>query len=378
MLSGDNGILQKATEAKENTGISQIQERINLAYHSALTSGLGKVEESNLKDEIKKEFNKTDSELEEENWLDKTSVAGKWRITIDGVYLDVPAGTQDDQNNGKISIKVGTTNLKEVSDLTTLYGETTDFTSVDNVQWQLFYDDDDNIYLIANDYVSNLVLPTEDNDGELKKTTLSSKTEYCSMFGIKNGTEYTSKIFNMTPYSNGTSSLTLASTSTSYSIVSNYLRWLERGIDTIATNKNMMAVAYMMDTEKWKNFKGTATGAYAIGGPTLELFIASYNRKHDKKIATYSTPINSTEASSSGYKVKWSIDETWATRITGLDTSDSGQTGEGNMWVRTSQSKAGSCYIASPNSYSSTSIVSIGSSGSIGYGNVWEMKSSRF
>ena len=92
MLSGDNGILQKATDAKTNTDNSQIQERINLAYNSALTSGLGEVEEGTLKDEIKKEFNKTDSELEEENWLDKTSMTGKWKITIDGVSLDVPAG----------------------------------------------------------------------------------------------------------------------------------------------------------------------------------------------------------------------------------------------------------------------------------------------
>ena len=94
MLSGDNGILQRATDAKNNNDNSQIQERINLVYHSALTSGLGKVEESTLKDEIKKEFNKTDSELEEENWLDKTSVTGKWRITIAGVSLDVPAGIE--------------------------------------------------------------------------------------------------------------------------------------------------------------------------------------------------------------------------------------------------------------------------------------------
>ena len=43
MLSGDNGILQKATTAKENTDNSQIQERINLAYHSALVDGKGKV-----------------------------------------------------------------------------------------------------------------------------------------------------------------------------------------------------------------------------------------------------------------------------------------------------------------------------------------------
>jgi len=93
MLSGDNSILQKATDAKTNTDYSQIQERINLAYHSSLVEGQGKVTEPSLEDEIKKEFNKTTLD---EGWLDKTSVEGKWRITIDGVVLDIPAGTSDE------------------------------------------------------------------------------------------------------------------------------------------------------------------------------------------------------------------------------------------------------------------------------------------
>ena len=57
MLAGDNGILQKATTAKESTDSSQIQERINLAYHSSLVDGQGKVTEPSLESEIKKDVN---------------------------------------------------------------------------------------------------------------------------------------------------------------------------------------------------------------------------------------------------------------------------------------------------------------------------------
>ena len=89
MLSGNNGILQRATEAKTYSDTSQIQERINLAYHSSLVDGQGKVTEQSLESELKKEFNKTNLD---EGWLDTTSVNDKWRITIDDVYLDVPAG----------------------------------------------------------------------------------------------------------------------------------------------------------------------------------------------------------------------------------------------------------------------------------------------
>ena len=92
MLAGDNGILQRATTTKENTYNSQIQERINLAYHSSLVDGQGKLTEPSIENELKKEFNK---DTLEKGWLDKTSVEGKWRITIDGVSLDIPEGISE-------------------------------------------------------------------------------------------------------------------------------------------------------------------------------------------------------------------------------------------------------------------------------------------
>lgn len=96
MLSGDNGILQKATTAKENTDSSQIQERINLAYHSSLVDGQGEVTEPSLESELKKEFNKTTLD---DDWIDKTSVEGKWKITIDGISLAVPAGVVNETSS---------------------------------------------------------------------------------------------------------------------------------------------------------------------------------------------------------------------------------------------------------------------------------------
>ena len=93
MLSGDNSILQKATDAKTNTDNAQIQERINLAYHSALVDGQGELTEPSLEKELKNEFNKSTLD---EGWIDKTSVTGKWKITIDGISLLVPAGVANE------------------------------------------------------------------------------------------------------------------------------------------------------------------------------------------------------------------------------------------------------------------------------------------
>ena len=67
---------------------------------------------------------------------------------------------------------------------------------------------------------------------------------------------------------------------------------------------NMKAVAYMMDTNVWKNFAGSAYGATATGGPTIEMYALSYNaKKSTNKLGTYET-ISSTNANAAGYKVK--------------------------------------------------------------------------
>lgn len=99
MLSGDNSILQKATDAKTNTDNAQIQEQINLAYHSALVNGQGELTETLLETELKNEFNKT---ILDEGWLDKTSKAGKWIISIDNVSLEVSAGVGEIDDSTKL------------------------------------------------------------------------------------------------------------------------------------------------------------------------------------------------------------------------------------------------------------------------------------
>ena len=335
MLSGDNGILQKATTAKENTDNSQIQERINLAYHSALVDGQGEVTEASLEEELKKEFNKGTLD---ENWLDKTSVQGKWKITIDGISLNVPAGI--DVADNKVAIKAGTTNLKDVSNLSTLYGETTDYESVEGIEWQLFYDDDDYIYLIASDYVPGKTLPSE-------LLTDGQYTTYCRKFANLDEGSYTGPIMENTPWSNGIESSTLAENTQT----NNYLKWLKSSVVTKKNNPNMKAVAYMMDTNKWKNFAGNAKGATAIGGPTIEMFSLSYNKAHGTKIGTYEI-VDSNNANQYGYMVK-KEGSSWSNNFPALDSSSD------SMWVKKETSKALAYWIASPSSYSDIHLLNI-------------------
>ena len=299
MLSGDNSILQRATDAKIKSDEAQIKERIQLAYHSALTGGQGSYTKDTLMAELKKEF-ETDYDVDD-------SDNKNWKMKAHGQEIIIPAGKED---NSKITIKVGTTNLKEVSNLTTLYGETTDFTSVDGVEWQLFYDDTDYIYIIAKDYVSIETLPSELVTQEGQYTP---NTPYCKAFSaydVNANPQYFGTIMENTPWSNGAESNTI----TENSQTNKYLKWVNSSLATTKNNLNMKAVAYMMDTSKWRNFAGNTNGVYAIGGPTLEMFTLSYNAKHDTKLGTYGTSaedITSTNADTNGYKVKSGTDS-WA------------------------------------------------------------------
>ena len=52
MLTGQNGILNRAAESKEKTGVAQGEEQIKLAVMAALTDGTGTLTIPNLKKEL--------------------------------------------------------------------------------------------------------------------------------------------------------------------------------------------------------------------------------------------------------------------------------------------------------------------------------------
>ena len=316
MLSGDNGVLQRATDAKTKSDEAQIKERIQLAYHSALTVGQGSYTYDTLMKELENEF-KTDYDVDD-------SDTQNWKILAHGQEVIIPAGEED---TSKIIIKAGDNNLKKISNLTTLYGETTNYTSVEGVKWQLFYDDTKNIYLIASDYVPIDTLPNE----LIKQSQSEGETKYQARFATSSNNNYIGTIMESEPWINGANSSTIIENEQT----NTYLKWVNNTyLAKTRDNPNMKAVAYMMDTSKWSIFAGNAQGATAIGGPTIEMFVLSYNAKHDTKLGTYS-PVSSTNATSYGYKLKIGTGS-WTSLISGLDTT----IGDENMWVKEGNAKA--------------------------------------
>ncbi len=78
MLSGNNGILNRAGEAKERTGIAQTEEQVKLATSAALADGLGTISYTNLNNELKAEFGEGKYDI------DPKQDAESWTVTVNG------------------------------------------------------------------------------------------------------------------------------------------------------------------------------------------------------------------------------------------------------------------------------------------------------
>ena len=111
MLTGDNSILKRAVDAKERTGIAEIEERIKLSYNSALaedlTTGNGKVQEDTLRKILTSEFPGKE--------IDINTTGEEWIITVDGVSVNVPAGKKGEDSTPKFVLSIKGTKVNETT-----------------------------------------------------------------------------------------------------------------------------------------------------------------------------------------------------------------------------------------------------------------------
>ena len=77
MLSGDNSILKRAGEAKENTDSSGLKEQVQMSTLAALSNGNGQIKDEDLRAEIKKSISGvTDNDItgnEKNGWQVKVN-----------------------------------------------------------------------------------------------------------------------------------------------------------------------------------------------------------------------------------------------------------------------------------------------------------------
>ena len=178
--------------------------------------------------------------------------------------------------------------------------------------WKIFYSDGSNVYLIAPDYIDVDKLPTT-SAGNKPENTHSSYTKAAPFTNIlkdyKGSIDITDeriKALNSDYFSKGYTS----------------------------TKPNMKAVAYMLDTEIWSSFAGEKA-EYAIGGPTVEMLMKSYNQKYDKEYKARASGV-------AGYEISRDGGTNWAIWYNGMLKK------EDMLYVLPSSNGAEAMWLASP------------------------------
>ena len=168
MLSGDNGLLKIAEQAKKDTVVGEEKEQVELAYLSAAVKNLrANVTAKNLQDEL-------DASVGE----NKTTVTGTSILKIK---------FEDTQNeyilsrDGKVEKKNSNPNALKISELNENasmyfgwdvinYAETLP-EELQDTKWQLFYagalngETEERIYLISKEYIKNTQIPSVVKNG---------------------------------------------------------------------------------------------------------------------------------------------------------------------------------------------------------------------
>ena len=230
------------------------------------------------------------------------------------------------------------------------YGDFVEYSAGGVSNWKLFYAEGDTVYIIASDYLANINLPTG-----LNMSIYNDSYPYSA---------YWSSISNFTA-SKASDTITTA-------IASKYnLGWFNDATkDSI--NANARATADLLNTTAWTvKFGDLSKGIEAIGAPTLEMWVASWNAKGEKegtdKYVKLYTPSNTT-----GYYI--GNQENSTTTYYELGTNTDGYKNELYFPHRSSDSNCYGYWLASPSADYSDGVMYVNCGGSV-RGNLYDYES---
>lgn len=368
MLTGNNGILQRAVEAKKKTEEEQIIEEAQMDILSTQSSKLADaLSEVELEGILSPKYGTLSTE--EERTIDKklTTTDGKYVIPVSKIY------------NGELKVSLPTI---ADADEKNYYGNFIDYDvdldgTTNDYDWKIFYYDKNNknLYIIAEDYVpmANSLMPT------ITGRTENSSNPYSLYWlnnngNIPNGKDGSVDIFGDATHNVATKTLNFAN---------KFLAdWKPKvtGTNSASENSNAKMVATLMDTSLWANFATStkingltnkADELSAIGGPTLEMWVKSWNAKH----GTESDDTNKLQlyyaSNATGYFVGTSENPDTIANIRtgqGYYADQSGTTGYTDPLYYPPNSAVRNCYgywLASPSAAIPSGVMLVGCDGSV-------------
>ena len=340
-LSGDNGILKNAADAKQETEKAQIieQAKIDILGKQADNTS-AELEKNEIKEVLDIYFKEVPEDFTSDTVLTTKEEYGNYEITVSEIYggkIEEAGLTVGDMTEEQKKELIGkyVTNYEPASNNAIVTEE-----GIPG-KWMIFNIDDENIYLIASDYINTDYCPTK-NGATVTKS--SSYPRGASFSGVYN--QYA-----------GSSDVTQVGKELNY----DYFLNPEKAYTS--TSSNMKAVAYMLDTNAWSGFREEGVAEYAIGGPTIELLFEAYNKAHPDD--EYPNGKYKARAkSATGYEISTDGGEeggnTWSDDITSsadyLNDSDP-------TFVINSTANAYGMWLASPSAHAPTYVMYVGSYG---------------
>ena len=149
------------------------------------------------------------------------------------------------------------------------YGKEVNYTAPNGVNdWKIFYSDGSNVYIISSEYVNPVVespalpqLPSK-NGVSLDQGDATNYPKAARFNNI------------LSEYSTGSAGITDEKMKAFNS------DYYEKGY-TSGNFNNFKAVAYMLDKDIWKNFANSSVAEFAVGSPSIEMFLRSYSEKNN-------------------------------------------------------------------------------------------------
>ena len=257
-LTRENGLFARVKEKKEKTEEAQDIEKIKLAIAEAQIgdNGYQEIDAANFQETLENQFNERTLQLTENN-------DGSFIINIDGTNNKYYVG-----NDKEIFIIDRVLTAAEIaSNAQKYYGASVLNYDIDknvSTDWNVFYSDNINIYLIASNYIEYESLPKNLSNVSLDKGDTDYKV-------------YMDSIVNNYKESDSVTDIRVHKLN-------------QKFFETdFTTTSSVKALSYFWSPNIWNEFCDINYAEFAIGGPTIEMLLSSYNQKYNTNYETLST-----------------------------------------------------------------------------------------
>ena len=357
-LTGENGLIGKSGEAKKQTEISEGLEQLEIAVTQS-TNKRGNIDEAKLAKNLSKinGLKYINSENEEIDVTENTDIKLTAKVKLKGNTFKINSeGNVAYKRDGIIDIEdIVESPANYYGYYVTNYNSPNDVGILDGQnqlgKWQIFMADEDNIYIIASNYITRKYTGTKNNVGFGYDTAKYTEETATIMNFLSISSEYNAN-------SNTTDIPDILSKLKKPSIYHVWMNNPENQIKNLAGEK---AIASMLDIDIWNGYNNATYAEYAIGGPSVEMFCKAYNDSHTGENLEYEV-VNGIDRTNA-YKMRKGTGD-FSLDINGLKTDAINENAD-NMFFK-STSMCSRYYIASPSITGNYHrIIHIGSTGVI-------------